>query len=55
METEAQQRSADMDSTLFHQTCSDLRQIFDEISDLKKENTEKVLRIFFLSYWFQII
>lgn len=42
METEAQQRSAEMDSTLFHQTCSDLRQIFDEISDLKKENTEKV-------------
>lgn len=47
MEIEAQQRSAEMDSTLFHQTCSDLRQIFDEISDLKKENTEKVLRIFF--------
>lgn len=40
-EQEAHRRSADKDKTMFYQTCSELKKIFEEIAALKKDNTEK--------------
>lgn len=44
-EQESQDRSAEKDSKLFHSTCSDLRKIFEQITELKKSNTEKVWQL----------
>ena len=41
-EDEAQQRTANEDSELFHESCSELRTLFADIYELKKNNTDKV-------------
>lgn len=38
---EAQSRPSEKDSALFHETCNELKRIFDEIATLKKDNSEK--------------
>ncbi|XP_055384494.1 THO complex subunit 5 homolog [Condylostylus longicornis] len=40
-EEEAKTRAAKEDMALFHQTCGELKTIFDEIATLKKDNSEK--------------
>lgn len=39
-ETEAKQRSVEKDTELFHQTCDDLRKIFESIASLKQKSSE---------------
>lgn len=41
---ESRLRTPEKDADLFHETCNNLRKLFSQINDLKKQQSDKVLQ-----------